>query len=174
MPGDKGIGITAIAGGTILIYGGLKGYSPLKAIQNVIQGKPGNTGQSTSLLSAPGGTNSSTNSSASSAPNAPGNVTGNVALGKQMAAAYGWDSGSEWDSLYALWNKESGWNERADNPKSGAYGIPQSLPGSKMASAGADWQTNPATQIKWGLGYIKSTYGDANAAWAHEQAKDWY
>ena len=57
---------------------------------------------------------------------------------------------------------------------SGAYGIPQALPGSKMASAGADWQTDPTTQIKWGLGYIKSTYGTPCAAWAHEEADGWY
>ncbi len=65
----------------------------------------------------------------------------------------------QWGCLESLWMKESGWNERAMNPSSGAYGIPQSLPGPKMASAGGDWQTNAATQIEWGLGYIKGRYG---------------
>jgi hypothetical protein len=74
----------------------------------------------------------------------------------------------------ALWNVESGWNVTAANPSSGAYGIPQALPGSKMASAGADWQTNAATQIRWGLGYIKSVYGSPCAAWGHEQVDGWY
>ena len=70
--------------------------------------------------------------------------------------------------------KESGWNTSASNGSSGAYGIPQSLPGSKMASAGSDWQTNPATQIKWGLGYIQERYGSPCAAWGHSQATNWY
>jgi hypothetical protein len=73
-----------------------------------------------------------------------------------------------------MWTRESGWNTQADNPSSGAYGIPQALPGSKMASAGSDWQTNPATQIKWGLGYIKQTYGTPSAAWTFWQSHNWY
>jgi hypothetical protein len=72
--------------------------------------------------------------------------------------SYGWGP-SQWPALKALWNGESGWNYRATNASSGAYGIPQALPASKMASAGSDWRTNAATQIKWGLGYIKSRYG---------------
>lgn len=76
--------------------------------------------------------------------------------------------------LDKLWTKESGWNHRAYNSGSGATGIPQALPGSKMASAGSDWQTNPATQIKWGLGYIKGRYGTPCKAWQHSQATGWY
>ncbi|MGN9910363.1 transglycosylase SLT domain-containing protein [Phytohabitans sp. LJ34] len=71
--------------------------------------------------------------------------------------------------LDKLWTKESGWNHKARNPSSGAYGIPQAYPGTKMKSAGADWQTNPATQIKWGLGYIKGRYDDPCGAWAHSE-----
>ncbi|XVQ84904.1 lytic transglycosylase domain-containing protein [Microbispora siamensis] len=96
----------------------------------------------------------------------------NKALGKQMAEARGW--GGEWGCLEKLWDKESHWNERAMNRYSGAYGIPQSLPGSKMASAGSDWQTNPATQIKWGLGYIAGRYKTPCGAWAHSQSTGWY
>lgn len=95
------------------------------------------------------------------------------AIAADMVAARGWGSG-EFDCLVALWNKESGWNVYAMNPSSGAYGIPQSLPGSKMATAGADWQTNPATQITWGLGYIEARYGTPCGAWAHSQAVGWY
>ncbi len=86
---------------------------------------------------------------------------------------YGW-SGDQWPCLQSLWQRESGWNYRAMNPSSGAYGIPQSLPGSKMAAAGADWQYNPATQIRWGLSYIKSVYGSPCGAWAHSQGTGWY
>ena len=90
-----------------------------------------------------------------------------------MLGSYGWSS-SQFSCLVSLWNVESGWNVTAANPSSGAYGIPQALPGSKMASAGPDWQTDAATQIRWGLGYIKSIYGSPCGAWAHEQADGWY
>ncbi|WP_246491450.1 lytic transglycosylase domain-containing protein [Actinomadura alba] len=96
----------------------------------------------------------------------------NKAIGKQMNALKGW--ARCWPSLETMWTRESGWNERADNPTSDAYGIPQSLPGSKMASAGSDWQTNAATQIAWGLGYIKARYGDPCKAWGFWQANHWY
>ena len=66
-----------------------------------------------------------------------------------------------------------GWRVNAAN-SSGAYGIPQALPGSKMASAGADWQTNPATQIAWGLGYIAGRYGTPCGAWDHSESNGWY
>ncbi len=95
------------------------------------------------------------------------------AIAADMVAARGWGPG-EFDCLVALWNKESGWNVYAMNRSSGAYGIPQSLPGDKMASAGADWQTNPATQITWGLGYIQGRYGSPCGAWAHSQRVGWY
>ncbi|WP_184730194.1 transglycosylase SLT domain-containing protein [Streptomyces netropsis] len=69
---------------------------------------------------------------------------------------------------------ESGWNHKATNAGSGAYGLVQALPGSKMASAGSDWQTNPATQIKWGLDYMKDRYGSPCGAWAFWQTHNWY
>jgi len=72
--------------------------------------------------------------------------------------------------LDKLWKKESGWNYKAENKGSGAYGIPQALPGKKMSSAGADWKTNPATQIKWGLGYIKGKYDTPCGAWSHSES----
>jgi hypothetical protein len=89
-----------------------------------------------------------------------------------MLGSYGWP-GSQFSCLDDLWSRESGWSTTAENP-SGAYGIPQALPGSKMASAGPDWQTDAATQIRWGLGYIKGTYGSPCAAWSHEEATGWY
>jgi len=95
------------------------------------------------------------------------------AIAFEMVAARGWGQG-EFDCLVALWNKESHWNVYAHNTRSGAYGIPQALPGDKMASAGADWQTNPVTQITWGLGYIQGRYGTPCGAWGHSQVKGWY
>jgi len=83
-------------------------------------------------------------------------------------------SASEFTCLDELYTKESGWNVHADNPTSDAYGIPQALPGSKMASAGADWVNDAATQIRWGLEYIRSSYGTPCAAWGHEMAYNWY
>jgi len=106
-----------------------------------------------------------------SAPAAPTGSPQQIAAA--MLGSFGWSSG-EFGCLQSLWNAESGWNPSASNPISGAYGIPQALPGSKMASAGPDWQTNPATQIKWGLGYIKQVYGSPCAAWSHEQSTGWY
>jgi hypothetical protein len=90
-----------------------------------------------------------------------------------MLGSYGWRSG-QFGCLVSLWNTESGWDVHASNPSSGAYGIPQALPGSKMASAGPDWESNATTQIRWGLGYIKSLYGSPCAAWSHEQSSGWY
>jgi hypothetical protein len=88
-------------------------------------------------------------------------------------ASRGW-SGDQYTCLVSLWQKESNWRVNAANSSSGAYGIPQSLPGSKMASAGADWQTNPATQIEWGLGYISGRYGTPCGAWGHSVDVGWY
>ncbi|SCE70621.1 aggregation-promoting factor C-terminal-like domain-containing protein [Micromonospora chokoriensis] len=82
------------------------------------------------------------------------------------------DSGfgiAEFPCLDKLWNKESGWNHKARNSSSGAYGIPQAYPGNKMSAFGADWQTSPATQIKWGLSYIKGRYKTPCGAWTHFQ-----
>lgn len=95
------------------------------------------------------------------------------AVGKLLAAERGW-TGSQWQCLDNLWTRESHWNYKADNPSSSAYGIPQALPGSKMSSAGSDWQTNPVTQIKWGLNYIADRYGTPCGAWAHSEDVGWY
>jgi hypothetical protein len=105
-----------------------------------------------------------------------GGVRENIALGRRMAASVGW-TGREWQALRQLWQGESGWNhEIANTAGSGAYGIPQALPASKMASAGPDWRTNPATQIKWGLNYIKERYGSPSRALAFwlSQSPHWY
>jgi len=90
-----------------------------------------------------------------------------------MLGSFGW-SASQFSCLNPLWAHESGWSATAYNAGSGAYGIPQALPGSRMASAGPDWQTDAATQINWGLTYIKDTYGSPCGALDHEEATGWY
>lgn len=95
------------------------------------------------------------------------------AYAKTKCQAYGW-SNYDFDCLVSLWNRESGWNPLAHNSSSGAHGIAQALPASKMASHGSDYMTNYKTQINWGLSYIKSRYGSPANAWSHSQAKGWY
>ena len=90
-----------------------------------------------------------------------------------MLPAYGWGEG-QYQCLEIMWTRESNWNYAAENPSSGAYGIPQSLPANKMASVASDWHDNAVTQIKWGLGYIKERYGSPCQAWAWWQKYNWY
>jgi hypothetical protein len=116
---------------------------------------------------------SSSGSSGYSAPVAVADPGSAQAIAAQMLASRGFGT-DQFDCLVALWNKESGWRVDASNSSSGAYGIPQALPGSKMASSGSDWATNPATQIDWGLGYITSRYGSPCGAWQHSVDNGWY
>jgi len=95
------------------------------------------------------------------------------ALARALMPLYGMPT-SEFGCVDSIWDQESHWNVHADNPYSSAYGIPQALPGSKMASAGPDWQNNAETQIRWGLNYIKERYGSACAAWSFKQSHGWY
>jgi hypothetical protein len=94
-------------------------------------------------------------------------------VARAMLARFGWGA-SQFSCLDQLWNRESKWSIHATNPSSGAYGIPQALPGSKMASAGSDWRTSAFTQIRWGLGYIQDVYGSPCAAWGHSEGHGWY
>jgi peptidoglycan DL-endopeptidase CwlO len=94
------------------------------------------------------------------------------AIARSMLPSRGWSG--QWSCLDTLWTVESSWQVTATNPSSGAYGIPQALPAWKMASAGPDWQTNPATQIVWGLGYIAARYGGPCAAWQFHLTYGWY
>jgi len=91
-----------------------------------------------------------------------------------MAKRFGWKSQRQYQCLVVLWRHESGWRHKAHNSRSGAHGIPQALPGRKMASAGPNWRTNPRTQIKWGLKYIKGRYGTPCGAWSHFGRRGWY
>jgi len=106
-------------------------------------------------------------------PESCNEFSGNRATGcaLMLKAGFGID---QFPCLNKLWDKESGWNHRASNSGSGAYGIPQALPGSKMGSVASDWRTNPATQIKWGLNYIEGRYDTPCKAWSHSQSTGWY
>lgn len=115
-------------------------------------------------------TNSSSSGATSSGPVMSGS---NREIGQTLAANRGW-TGEQWTCLDALWKRESNWNHLAQNRSSGAYGIPQALPGSKMGSVASDWRTNPATQITWGLNYISGRYGTPCGAWSHSQSRGWY
>lgn len=126
------------------------------------------------------GTQTDLNSDDCDVPAPPaGNVGKEVTAAKNYAkgrlSAYGWKE-SEFNALDQLWTHESGWKWDADNPTSDAYGIPQALPGNKMSSKGADWKTNPKTQIEWGLQYIKDRYKTPSAAWRQWQSRspNWY
>ena len=110
----------------------------------------------------------------SSAPSAPAPSPGTAkAIARDLVAQRGWGD-AQYNCLVVLWDNESSWNVHASNPYSGAYGIPQALPGSKMSTAGPDWQNNARTQITWGLGYIADRYGTPCGAWSFWQANGWY
>jgi hypothetical protein len=94
-------------------------------------------------------------------------------LAHALVLRRGWDE-QQWRCLDLLWTRESNWRVHETNDESGAYGIPQSLPGSKMAQFGADWRDNPVTQIRWGLWYIDERYGTPCAAWEHSELYNYY
>jgi hypothetical protein len=125
-------------------------------------------------LQGTGGTSGSagggTTAAVAAAPPDPGTAQ---SIAYNMLSSFGWSPSTYFSCLNNIYTRESGWRYNAENA-SGAYGIPQALPGSKMATAGADWMTNPATQIKWGLGYIQSRYGDPCSAWSFWQAHGYY
>lgn len=108
---------------------------------------------------------------------AMGTVRGNQQIAALIAGRYGWSPSQnpgQWHALVQLWQKESGWSVTSTNAGSGAYGIPQALPGDKMAAAGKNWRHSAQTQIRWGLKYIRDVYGSPEAAWQHELAHGWY
>lgn len=185
--GINGVALGAVAVGVVFVYGGLKGYSVLKAFQNIMQGQSANAGQDTSLLTSStatlspdssGGTTSSAGGSS-----AGGSVSENKAIAKQRAAKYGWDTGANWNALVSLWESESSWNNTIWNTSAScgnnayAYGIVQACGhGERKNISGhgsvcpypagnagnppeCGGSSNAGAQIDWGLSYIKTNYG---------------
>lgn len=170
-----GFGVAAIGAGAIFVYGGIKGYSPLKALTNVIKGTNPNTGQSnTQSLTQDASTTNATGSSGGSTGNVKGNSgSGQIAL-KKAAAAHGWDTGAEWQALNAVEMAEAGYSLTAKNPNSNAYGMAQFINGpSEYYQYGGDPNTYDGQAIAM-INYIVQRYGDPIAAWNHEQAYHWY
>lgn len=185
----SGLGVTYSVAGFVLLWSGYKNATIKDTLTSFLKGQEPTanpTGSPTIGVaedsSSSDGTGSGSSGSGSAAPGNTGadsaTAAANQAIGKLLAAAYGWATGTQWSDLVSLWNQESGWNNTAQNPTSGAYGIAQALPYSKMPQSAwppADGGSASATaQISWGLSYIKSTYGSPSAAWAHEVADGWY
>jgi hypothetical protein len=106
-------------------------------------------------------------------PSSCNEFSGNRKIGCALMLEAGFKI-DQFPCLNKLWNRESNWRTKASNSSSGAYGIPQALPGKKMGSVAGDWRTNPATQIKWGLGYIEGRYNSPCGAWEHSENNGWY
>lgn len=188
---NGGVGILFLTAGIWWIYCGFNGYRPVALLMAIVKSPDDaseliaavkDESETSGYVSAgtAGGEAGGIGSAVPSIGNSTGSpdVSGSGLSGPQSFALsqmskYGWDKG-EFDALVTLWTKESGWNYQAKNPSSGAYGIPQALPASKMASAGADYMTNANTQIKWGLGYIKGRYGSPSKALAFHLKHNWY
>ncbi|WP_217182391.1 transglycosylase SLT domain-containing protein [Streptomyces sp. AC495_CC817] len=124
--------------------------------------------QQKSRRQAEEGSSTSSNSSTDVAPQSSYTVAEVQAIARQIVP------GDQFQCFSNIVDHESDWNHKAVNPSSGAYGLVQAYPGSKMSSAGADWRTNPATQIKWGLNYMNERYGSPCEAWAFWQANGSY
>ena len=167
-----GPGIAAIGIGAVFLWGGIKGYSPLKAFQNLVQGNNPNTGQSSAALANPITANVTSGGINVSNPTT-NSASANQALAKQLAINMGysdWTTGQQWSDWVALWNQESGWNIDAANPTSSARGIAQNINGYS-----SDYlEGNAVSQITWGINYIAGRYGNPSAAEAHERANNWY
>jgi len=173
-----GMGLAMTFVGSALVYSGIKGYSMLAVLNNLVTGKPIATGVTVANPVTAPNTVTPTAAPPIGSPNS--NVEINPrAIGLTQASARGW-SGSEWTALEKLWTGESNWNPTAQNPSSGAYGIPQALPYSKMPKAAwpvsAGGHSDALSQIQWGLSYIQSRYGtpsNAYAAWL-SRSPHWY
>lgn len=174
----NGYAVAGLGAGVVLFWSGLTGRGILATVQSLIQGKSPAGG---AAVNAPQDITSADFAGtplAGSNQQNPGSEAGNKTLGRMLATAYGWGGGDEWAALDALWTRESGWDNTAENAASEAYGIAQALPYTKMPKSAwppsAGGNASAASQIQWGLGYIEQTYGDPIAAEAHESANGWY
>jgi hypothetical protein len=170
-----GLPVAFIAAGSVLIYSGVENQPVATLLRGLARGQKPTPGPPETFATA-GSTAASAASAAAGDTSAHGaSAAANQAIGRVLAAPYGWSAGQQWDDLVSLWNQESGWSNVAKNPTSGAYGIAQALPPTKYPAAGQESGGSSATaQISWGLAYIKATYGSPSEAWAHEVADGWY
>lgn len=162
-----------LSGGALLAWSAVKGKGVSGGLRDLISGKSPDNAASDPITGTTGldATGTGTVIPAGGSTSTAGEAA-NKALGMSMCAAVGW-VGPQWTAFNNIVMAESGWNTRAENA-SGAYGIPQALPGSKMASSGANWQTSATTQIRWMIGYIKGRYGNPVKAWTFHLANGWY
>jgi hypothetical protein len=170
----KGVALGVVLAGGLLAWSGLKGKKWTASLRDLIAGKaptnaPGTPISGTyagEIAAATGNTGANSQTAAH-----------NQAIAKVLATPFGWSFGQQWADLVSLWNKESGWSNVAENP-SGAYGIPQALPNTKLPLPGRPpsegGSSDPTSQISWGLAYILTRYGNPSNAWAHEVADNWY
>lgn len=177
--GVNAVAVGAVGAGLIFVWSGIKGTSITKTFQSLVQGQ-----QPTSDSAHPIGTPQGS-SGAGEAAQGPGvtlakggTAAQNQAIAKKLAASYGWDSGAQWDALVWVWDHESSWSNTAKNKSSGAYGIPQALPATKLPKAGRPAElggtSDAGAQISWGLSYIKARYGDPVKTKAFWQSHHWY
>src|SRR6266702_3457708 len=157
----KGISVAVISIGGILVWSGLQNKKITQTVQDLVRGKQPQPGPESSIDSGSG----SVPVVGSTGPGAPDVNQANRVLGRTMAAAMGW-TGDQWTALDNLWTRESRWQNKIANPTSGAYGIPQALPGSKMGTAANPPLSSAVAQIRWGLSYIKQRYRNPVNAWA--------
>jgi len=176
----RGSYLLIAGGGAIVLWSGIRGHKWSTVLRDIIGGKqlPQTTElaiqSSPSAFTSGGAGTGATTGGTSTAIG--GSATKNKAIARVLAAPYGWATGSQWSALDALWTQESGWNNHARNPTSGAYGIPQALPPSKMGRLANPPTSSAGAQIAWGLRYIKTTpgYGNPVNAEAHERSQGWY
>lgn len=170
------IAVGAVATGLLFIWAGVKGTSVLGATQSLIKGtQPADT-QTNAIEVSSSSAGDSTGSGTTLAKG--GTVAQNKNIGKMLASSYGWSDGAQWDALVYIWTHESGWSNTAENPSSGAYGIPQALPPTKMPKAARPPKlggtSDTGAQISWGLNYIKTRYGSPVKAKTFWDSHNWY
>ncbi len=174
----SGMGVAYSLGGFVLLWSGVKNTTLKDTLTSFLKGQAPAANPTGSPSIGLADSSSSSGSGVLSGGTAGGSVSANQAIGKMLAASYGWATGTEWSDLVSLWNRESGWSNTAMNPSSGAYGIAQALPSTKYPKSGQPpsqgGSSNATAQISWGLSYIKTTYGSPSAAWAHETSAGWY
>lgn len=171
--GINGPALGALAAGGLFLYSAITHRGIAQGIHALIAGKsPATVPALPSVVPSGVDAGISDPGGQSSGP-LGGTRSQNMAIGKLLAASRGW-TGTEWDALVKLWDRESGWNNRARNPGSGAYGIAQALPPTKYPPEGLPPISSASAQEVWGMDYISQRYGTPSAAWAHEQQFNWY